>query len=137
VERISIDNKAINEKVRLDVSGLSLYELLSAMAEEHKLNVSADPEMNQQVISNFYDVTVKDVMLFLIEKYNLEIKYSNKIITFRKKRKPKEKPKVKPKRVIDVKYKASTNFLSLKLKNDSLPSVTEKITELSGKNIVL
>ena len=137
LDEVARDNKGINEKIRIDVSGLSLYELLNSVAEEHKLNISSDPEMNELVVSNFYDVTVRDVVMFLVDKYNLEISYANKIIVFRRKQKEISKPKEKPKRIIDISYKQSTDFLSVKLKNDSLPSVTEKITELSGKNIVL
>lgn len=137
LNEIAENNKTIEEKVRIDVSGLSVYELLTTIAEEHKLNVSADPELNQAVISNFYDVSVRDILMFLTDKYAIDMSYSNNIIGFRKKAKKKPKPKPKVKKVLDIKYSKATDFLSVKLRNDSLPAVTEKITELSGKNIVL
>ena len=137
LDEVSRDYKELNEKIRIDVSGLSLYELLNSLAEEHKLNISSDPEMNQLVVSNFFDVSIRDVLMFLIDKYKLEISYANKIILFRKKQKEKKPVKQKPKRIIDVSYIKNRDFLSVKLRNDSLPSVTQKITELTGKNIVL
>lgn len=137
LNKIAETNGAIDEKVRIDVSGLSVYELLTTIAEEHKLNVSVDPELNQAVISNFYDVSVRDILMFLMDKYEIDMSYSNNIISFRKKEKKKPKPKPKVKKTLDIKYSKATDYLSVKLRNDSLPAVTEKITELSGKNIVL
>ena len=46
-----------------------------------------------------------------------------------------EKPK--PLKKIDVSYNEQNNFLSVKLKNDSLPRVAQAITDVSKKNIIL
>src|SRR5690606_440640 len=127
----------LNEKIRIDISGLSLYDFITSIAEEHKLNVSVDNDLNQVVNSNFFDVNVKDVFMFLVQKYDLEVTFMNGIIAFNKK---KPIVKVEPPKVetpIDIDYNPENNFLSVKLKNDSLPRVAQKITEISNKNIVL
>ena len=123
--------KGLNEKIRIDISGLSLYDFITSIAEEHELNVSVENELNQIVNSNFFDVDVKDVFLFLIQKYDLDVTFMNSIIAFNKK-----KPIVKidpPKQIppLDISYNSENDFLSVKLKNDSLPRVAQKITELS------
>ncbi len=137
MDQVAAVNAGIDEKIELDVSGLTLFELLTSIAEEHRLNVSADPAMNQEVISNFFDVKVRDVFLFLVQKYNLEVSFMNNIVVFKNKEKKKPLPKIIPKKEIAITYNSQNEFLSAKLKNDSLPAVAQKITEVSGKNVVL
>ncbi len=137
LNQVAIDYPNINAKMQMDITGMTLYELITAIAEEHKLNISADIGLNQIVASNFYEVTVKDVFLFLIDKYKLEIRYTNHILIFKKQAPKIEKPKPKPKKNIDIKYTKANDLLSIKLKNDSLVLVAQKITELSGRNMVL
>lgn len=127
----------LNEKIRIDISGISLNDFITSISEEHKLNVSVDNDLNQIVNSNFFDVNVRDVFLFLVQKYDLEVTFMNGIIAFNKKGPVVkiEPPRVEP--PIDVDYNPENNFLSVKLKNDSLPRVAQRITEISNKNIVL
>lgn len=134
-EELSFMNEGLNEKIRIDISGLTLYDFIASIADEHRLNISVDNKLNQLINNNFYDLQVKDVFLFLIEKYNLEVKFVNGIIVFNKKDKVIEVKKPSP--VIDVNYNDSNDFLSLKLRKDSLSLVAERITEVSDKNIVL
>jgi len=136
-ENIAQERPSLNELTELDVSGLTLFEIITSIAEEHKINVSVDTSLNDLVVSNFFDVTVKDVFLFLANKYNLEVEYMNGIIIFKKAEIITIKPKEKPKKPIEVTYNPQNEFLSVKLKNDSLPLVAERITELSKKNVIL
>ncbi len=129
--------KGLQENVRIDLSGLTLYDFINALAEEHQLNVSVDSNLNQLVTSNFYDVNIKDVFLFLIKKHDLDVDVANNILIFNKK--PKKEVVKKPKRLkkIDVSYNDQNKFLSIRLENDSLPRVAKAITDASKKNVVL
>ena len=126
----------INEIVKIDVSGLSLYDLIIAISEEHQLNVSVDNTLNTPVVNNFHDVTVKDIFLFLVQKYDLEATFMSNIILFKKRKEVPIIVKKEPK-IIDVSYNPQNDFLSIKLENDSLPSVAQSIIDKSGKNLVL
>lgn len=128
--------KGINDIVKIDVSGLYLNDLISSIAEEHQLNVSVDSDLNNPVVNNFFDVTVKDVFLFLIQKYDLEVNFMSNIIVFKKRKEVKVIEK-KVAKLIDVAYNSQNDFLSIKLENDSLPAVAKAIVDKSGKNIVL
>lgn len=128
--------KGINDVVKIDVSGLSLNDLISSIAEEHQLNVSVDSDLNSPVVNNFFDVTVKDVFLFLVQKYDLEVSFMSNIIVFKKRKEVKVVEK-KIAKTIDVSYNSQNDFLSIKLENDSLQSVAKAIVDKSGKNIVL
>ena len=137
LSRIALEKPGLEEVTQLDVSGLTLFEILTSLAEEHQLNVDVDPALDQPVVSNFYDVKVKDVFLFLTRKYDLDVVLMNNIIVFNKKEISIEEPKPEPKKELDIKYNEQNNFLSVRLRNDSLPNVAARITELSNKNIVL
>ena len=126
----------INEIVKIDVSGLSLYDLIMAVSDEHQLNVSVDNDLNTPVVNNFHDVTVKDVFLFLVQKYDLEASFMSNIIIFKKRKEVKVIAK-KEVKIADVSYNPQNDFLSVKLENDSLPNVAQAIIDKSGKNIVL
>lgn len=128
--------KGINDVVKIDVSGLYLNDLISSIAEEHQLNVSVDSDLNNPVVNNFFDVTVKDVFLFLIQKYDLEVNFMSNIIVFKKRKEVKVVEK-KAAKLIDVAYNSQNDFLSIKLENDSLPAVAKAIVDKSGKNVVL
>lgn len=135
-DELAKQKKGINEVLKIDVAGLSLHDFISSIAQEHQLNIDIETDLNQSVVNNFYDVTVKDVFLHLVQKYDLEVGFLNNIITFRKRKEVKVIEKKLPK-VVDVSYNAQNDFLSLKLDNDSLPAVAKAIVDKSGKNVVL
>ena len=126
----------LNEVIKIDVSGLSLYDLIVAISEEHQLNVSVDNDLNVPVVNNFHDVTVRDAFLFLAQKYNLEIGFMSNIMTF-KKRKEVKIVERKEQKKIDISYNPQNDFLSIKLQNDSITAVVQTIIDKTGKNIIL
>ena len=136
LDEMAVQKKGLNEVVKLDISGLSLHDFISSIAEAHQLNVDADMDLTQPVVNNFFDVTVKDVFVYLAQKYDLEVGFMNNIISFTKRREVKIIEKKLPK-VIDVEYNPQNDFLSVKLENDSLGNVARAIIDKSGKNLVL
>lgn len=133
---LSKQKKGLNETIKTDVSGLTLYDFIGSIAQEHQLNVSVDSDLNQLVANSFFDVTVKDVFVFLVQKYDLQVDVLSNIIIFKKRKEVKIVEKKLPK-VIDVSYNSQNDFLSVKLENDSIQSVVQAIIDKSGKNIVL
>lgn len=136
LDEMAKQKKGLTEVLRINVAGLNLKEFIYSIAEQHQLNVDVEFELTQPVSNNFYDVTVKDVILYLVQKYDLEVGFLNNIISFRKKKEVKIVEKRIPK-VIDVSYNPQNDFLSIKVEQDSIVSVAKAITEKSGKNLVL
>lgn len=136
LDEMSKQKKGLTEVLKINVAGLNLKEFIYSIAEQHQLNVDVEFDLNQPITNNFYDVTVKDVILYLVQKYDLEVGFLNNIITFRKKKEVKIVEKKLPK-LIDVTYNPKNDFLSVKLEQDSIISVSKAITEKSGKNLVL
>lgn len=135
-DELAKTKKGLTEVIKTDVSGLTLYDFITSIAQEHQLNISVDSDLNQSVVSNFFDVTVKDVFVFLVQKYDLQVDILGNIIQFKKRKEVKIIEKKQPK-IIDVSYNSQNDFLSVKLENDSIPNVAQAIIDKSGKNIVL
>ncbi|WP_343696896.1 type II and III secretion system protein [Flavobacterium sp.] len=135
-DEFSVQKKGLNETIKIDVSGLTLHDFIASIAEEHQLNVDIDADLNQPVANNFFDVTVKDVFIHLVQKYDLEVSFMSNIIVFKKRKIVPVVEKKQPK-IIDVTYNPQNDFLSVKLENDTLSAVAKAIIDKSGKNIVL
>ncbi len=135
-EELSVQKKGLNEIMKIDVSGLSLHDFISSIAEEHQLNIDVDSDLNQTVVNNFFDVTVRDVFVHLVQKYDLEVSFLKNIISFKKRKEVKIIEKITSK-IIDVNYNKQNDFLSLKLENDSITAVVKAIIDKSGKNLIL
>jgi type IV pilus assembly protein PilQ len=135
-DELSIQKKGLNETIKIDVSGLTLHDFISSIAEEHQLNIDVDIELNQPVANNFFDVTVKDVFIHLTQKYDLEVSFMNNIIVFNKRKIIAVIQKKQPK-IIDVAYNPQNDFLSVRLENDTLSAVVKAIIDKSGKNLIL
>ena len=67
-DELSIQKKGLNEAIKIDVSGVTLFDFISSIAEEHQLNVDVDIALNQPVANNFFDVTIKEVFIHLVQK---------------------------------------------------------------------
>lgn len=132
----SLQKKGLNESIKMNISGLTLHDFISSIAEEHQLNIDVDSELNQPIESNFFDVTVKDVLIHLAQKYDLDVSFMKNIIIF-KKRKVIAVIKKKLPKVIEINYNSQNDFLSIKAENDTLSSVAKAIIDKSGKNLIL
>lgn len=134
IEAITQDSPGLSEKININIKEASLSSFLLAVSEIHKLNISVAPNLAKiNIVNNFADVTVGDLLLFLCKEHNLTIDFSGSIIAIKSYEKPVEKQIEK---TIDVKYEATENLLSLNLKGDMLYDVFKKITDESGKNLV-
>jgi type IV pilus assembly protein PilQ len=134
LEAISADAPGLSEKININLKEASISSFLLAISQVHKLNITVAPNLSQvNIVNNFTDITVGDLLLFLCKEYNLTIDFSGNILSVKSYQKPVERQVEK---AIDVKYNADENLLSLNLKGDVLYDVFKKITDESGKNLV-
>ena len=136
-ELLAKEQVGLDEAIVSEVTGLNLYTFISSIALEHKLNVDVDPKLTTVVESNYFEVPVKEVFLFLIQKHDLEVEFINKFIVFKKKKEVKALPKKVQSKKIDITYRPENKFLTVNLKNDSLPSVAKIITQKTGENVIV
>lgn len=134
LETLSKTEEGLNKTVQINLSSSSIQTFVRGIAETHQLNVNIDPSLNFNVVNNFSDAKVIDVFVFICKEYNLDIEVIGSIISIQKFANIPIKAKAK---IIDLSFDNTSNLISFNLNNDSLSAVTQKITELTGQNIVL
>ena len=127
----------LEEKVQMSVSGVSIQEFMRGIADAHKLNISVDPAIKQEVVNNFANATVSDVLIFICKEYDLSINFIGSIMSIVKHNPPQPVVVEIPKKVIQINYDKNGDKLSLDLNDDSLETVAKLITQKSKKNMVL
>jgi len=135
LQNISVDVPGLDQKVQLYVSGVSLQQYLNALSKTNNISISIDPKLNFTIYDTFTDVTAENILVLLAKKYNLDINTVGSIIYVTAYQDPAQF--IKSGEDINAKYTQLDNTLSLSLNNDSLTAVAKKITEISGKNIVI
>ncbi len=134
IEVIMPDTPGLSEKVNVNIKQAALSDFLLAVSEVHKVNISVDPDLKQiNIVNNFTDVSVADLLLFLCKEYKLTIDFTGNIFAIKPYSPPVETPKEK---VIDVAYDYNNELLSLNLKDDKLYDAFKKIMDESGRNLV-
>lgn len=134
IEVLLPDTPGLGEKVNINIKEAPLSDFLLAVSEIHKVNLSVDPSLKQiNVVNNFTDVTVADLIIFLCKEFDLTIDFTGNILSIRRYTAPKEIPAEK---VIDVNYDPTSDLLSLNFKNDKLYDAFKVIADKSGKNLV-
>jgi type IV pilus assembly protein PilQ len=126
----------LNQKVQLQVVGASLQLYLIGISNANSISISVDPQLSFAINDDLKNVTAENVLVFLAQKYNLDMTIVGPIIYVT----PHHDPVPVVKTVIkdiNAKYNPSDNTLSLTLDNDSLVSVAKKITQISGKNVIV
>ncbi|MBR9855764.1 MAG: type II and III secretion system protein [Algicola sp.] len=131
------NHEELLKTITIDVSGLTIYEFLNSIALEHRVNLSVDSELNNTIESNFFEIPVKDVFMFLANKYQMEVNIVNDIIVFTKKKAEREVKNEPEKKEIEATYNNQNDFLSINLSNEPLENVAKKITDISGKNLII
>lgn len=135
LDTLALKKTGLNEQVQISISQLPLSEFINSIAEEHNLNVSVETGLNQPIVNNFYDAQVKEVFLFLARENKLDVQIMGSIISFKREKVIPVAVKPKTKKQIDAKFNKANEFLSIKLKSDTLMDVVEEITRISGKNV--
>jgi type IV pilus assembly protein PilQ len=135
LDSLSSSVPGLNQKVLLQING-TIQQYLLGIASANNLSISIDPKLSFVVNDNFNDVSAANILVFLAQKYSLDISIVGAIIYVTAYTEPVVyvKPPVKE---INATYSAADNTLSLSLDNDSLTAVSKKITEISGKNVIV
>lgn len=134
IELLKVDHPEFEEKVNVNISHTTLSNLLLAISKVHQINLNVSPQLESiNIINNFSDVSVADLLIFLVKEYDLDIQFTGNIISIAKYEPPVEAPVEKD---IETHYNPSLDLVSLDLRNDPLDKVFRKITDVTGKNLV-
>jgi type IV pilus assembly protein PilQ len=136
MQALAKETPGLNEKVELSVNGVAIQEFIRGLAMSNNLNISVDPSLSAKIFNNFSDVTVTDVLMFLVRKYDLEVTFIGSIMSFSQYVSPPQLPVVHQRKPINITYDKEANLLSFDLNNDSLFLVAKEITRVTQKNVV-
>ena len=121
---------ALNDKVNMSLSEVPLDELIRAVANGTGVNIHINNKLPQIVSNNFDNVMVKDVLIYLVTYYDLDIGFIGNIITISK----------EPERAIDysdnIKWDEERQMLFLDVKNLPVEVVIREITRATKKNTI-
>ncbi len=136
LEALSVDNPGLSENLKLDinVNSVPLSNFLLAVSQVHKVNINIDPSLQGiNIVNNFSNVTVADLLVFLCKQYALDINFSGNILSIYQYQPP---PEVIPEKEIQVSFDALNNLVSMDLKDDPLEKVFRKIIDVTGQNLL-
>ena len=138
LEAATVDHPGLDGSVELSVSGTPVTEFVRALGVTHRLNLTIDPSVQGEVVNNFSDARVIDVLVFLSKRYDLEIEFIGSIIALKPFKAPAEpEPPPPAPRQLTVTYSADGATLDLDLRRDTLGAVARAITNASGNNVIL
>ena len=136
LEVLSEGTPGLQETVKSDISvtNITLGNFLMAISDIHQININVSPALNQiNLVNNFTNVTVADLLVYLCKEYSLTIEFTGNILSIKKYEPPLPPPEIKE---IPITFFPSKNAISLDLNNDPLYKVFKKIIDESGKNLV-
>lgn len=136
LDSLAENNPGFNETLTMTVNDLTVGELIRGLGVNHNLNFNVSPSLNNQVVvTSFAEVPVKDVIIFLLKEYDLQIEFTRNILSFSPYAKPDEKPVYSPK-IPFIEYITEDDLITFDLDNDSIKAVTREITKVTGKNVI-
>lgn len=136
LEVLAVENPEFNATLKLEVnvSNVTLPNFLMAVSKVHGLNMSvANDIANINIVNNFANVTVSDLLIFLCKEYNLTIDFTGSILSIKRFVAPNPEPMEK---VVRIDYVPKNEMISMDISGDPLDKVFRKIMDVSGKNLL-
>lgn len=129
---ISNSAPGLDDYVDITLTNSSLQAFLAGMGNAHKLNIIVEPDVDPIVSLNFTNEKVRDVLLFVCQKYDLGIQFTGAIMSFYKVR---HETTPVPKRENVILNPDSS--LTLDLKGDTLSDVVRQLIISTNTNITV
>ncbi|MEM7185022.1 MAG: hypothetical protein AAF466_00080 [Bacteroidota bacterium] len=134
LELLKVEVAGLDEVIDVNISQTTLSNFLLAISKVHNINMNVAPALkNTNIVNNFSNVTVEDVLVFLTKTYTLDIDFTGNILSVKKYVAPNKPMKEKE---IVVRYTPENKNLSFDLRNDPLEKVFRAIMDQSGKNLL-
>lgn len=134
IDLLKVEVAGLEEKLNVNITNTSLANFLLAVSKIHKVNINVSQQLNNINIANgFTDVTVGDLLVFLVKEYDLDIDFTGNIISVKPYKKLEKQP---VKKEINAHYDLIKNTLDIDLNNEPLDAVFRKIMKESGRNLL-
>lgn len=132
-DSLSKEIPALNSEVDISVSNVSMQEFLRAIANSSGLNINVDPSITENVVNNFQDVEVKDMLIFMERNYPIQLEVIGNIINVIK----EEVIHTVETDFKGVNYDSVHQQITLDYYKTDLNQVAREITKITEYNIIL
>lgn len=123
---------ALNSQIDITVSSAPVQEFLRGIANQTGINMNIDPSLNFTISNNFNGARVRDILQFLTENFDLEIKGTGNILNIRKRN-----MEINPKTRVKIETTPGNNLVSLTVSQVPVRIVANEITMQTGQNIIV
>ena len=134
LDELARSNKAVKApvEVALDLSQISIADFLQLIADTHQINITVAPSLkNRFMVSQFNQVNIQEVLLYLCKHFHLDLDITGSIIhVFPYTPPPKQPPQPQ------IEYQPQEDKISLNLQNHPLETVFRMITEQTPNNLL-
>ncbi len=132
IDSLAVLIPALDSHVDFTVSAVPVQEFLRGLANQASINMNIDPNLSFTVSNNFNNVRVRDVLQFLMENYDLQIKATGNILNIYKRN-----VEIDPRTRIKIEPVQGTDQYSFIISQVPVRIVASEITERTGQNIVV
>ncbi|WP_411032364.1 hypothetical protein [Spongiimicrobium sp. 3-5] len=136
LEALAMENAGLTENLKLEinVANVTLANFLLAISKVHLININIDQSLQGiNLVNNFSNVAVGDLLLFLVKEYDLDITFTGNILSIKKYNEPPPEI-VEPEPLVN--FDAMNNLISLEMDNVPLEKVFRNIMDVSGQNLL-
>lgn len=123
----------LNEELELSVNEVDISDFVNGISQTQGLNIGVSKEVVAFVDHTFSKVKIKDVLLFLMRQYNLDIKTYGEII-FLVPKKPEAEIPIDKYAFVTV---DESNLISIDSENEKLIDIVKAIGLKTGQNTIV
>lgn len=122
----------LNQEVSYSISGLALKDFLALISKNTGISMHINQSLEIPVYNHFEEESLKDILLFISEEYNLKYQNWGKIITVNK----VELDEKWHYRNINLEYDSLEDSIQLDVRGDSLHKVLKSLSKISGLSLM-
>ena len=123
----------LNDELKLSVNEVDISDFVNGISQTQGLNIGVSKEVVAFVDHTFSNVKIKDVLLFLMRQYNLDIKTYGEII-FLVPKKPEAQIPIDKYAFVTV---GENNHISIDSENEKLIDIVKAVGLKTGQNTIV
>ena len=123
----------LNQKVTIALDG-SVQEMVALLAAITKLNLAVETDIQSNVSNSFTNAPARDIILYLCDNNQLDLRFTGEIIRFIKYKVPTVEKEIATKK-LDISVDTS-GFVTMNLREDTLENVLKTLSQLTHQHIV-
>ena len=136
--KIKLDLTALPESVFknvdevINVKDIDARDFLRGLGRQYNVNIIVDNRLNRRFTFRLSQVSVIEILIQVVQENNLTVNQKGQIFRVREYVEPVSKPII-----VEPTIRYENNLLTVDLQEVSIADFTRKLTQLTGKNIII